>query len=354
MSVTFMLNMHDNNDRMKKFWLFIIMVVVLATASVVFAQNVKVTYIPQNTGNPYFDRINLGFQNGCKEAGCDVLYIGPASPDPTSQIPFIQEQVQQGIDVLAIQANSVDALNTIFDDVRKKGVWVIANNADITGNEAHRDAAILAVNFDTLGKDLLDLMGSLIKYEGKFAILSATPDAPAQRHWIEDAGGIKDLVKNDPKYAKMELVEVAYGDDVPQKSVTECEALLTKHPDLKGILAPTTVAVSSAAQVFESMGVYPGGPDGRNIQLAGAGLPNQMRRFVESGVVEKFLLWDPANIGYTNAYLAVGLKKGTIQLGEGKTFKAGKLGELTFGKNNLIICGPPFIFDKINISEFNF
>ena len=339
---------------MKRYFACMLMLVMLVTASHVFADDVKVTYIPQNTGNPYFDRINLGFQNGCKEAGCEVLYIGPASPEPTSQIPFIQEQVQQGIDVLAIQANSVDALNTVFDDVREKGIWVVANNADITGNEEHRDAAILAVDFDTLGKDLLDLMADVMDYKGQFAILSATPDAPAQRHWIEDPGGIKDLMNSDSKYAEMELVEVAYGDDVPQKSVTECEALLAKHPDLKGILAPTTVAVSSAAQVFESMGVYPGGPAGRDIQLTGAGMPNQMRRFVLDGVVEKFLLWDPANIGYTNAYLAVGLKNGDIELGEGKTFQAGKLGELTFGKNNLVICGPPFIFDKDNIGEFNF
>lgn len=339
---------------MKKLFVFMLMCIVLVTASHVFAEGVKVTYIPQNTGNPYFERINLGFQNGCKEAGCEVLFIGPASPDPTSQIPFIQEQVQRGIDVLSIQANSVDALNTIFDDVRKKGIWVIANNADITGNEEHRDAAIIAVDFDALGGDLLDLMGELLDYKGKFAILTATPDAPAQRHWIEDPGGIKDLVKNDPKYANMELVEVAYGNDVPQKSMTECEALLAKYPDLDGILAPTTVAIAAAAQVFESTGDYPGGPTGRDIKLTGTGLPNQMRNFVEAGVIEKFLLWDPANIGYASAYLAVGLKEGTIELGEGKTFKAGKLGELTFGPNKLAICGPPFIFDKDNIGEFNF
>ncbi len=339
---------------MKTLSVCLVTLMIMLTALSVSAEGVKVTYIPQNTGNPYFDRINLGFQEGCKEAGCEVLYIGPASPEPTSQIPFIQEQVQQGIDVLAIQANSVDALNTVFDEVREKGVWVIANNADITGNEEHRDAGILAVDFDTLGKDLLELMAEVMNYEGKFAILSATPDAPAQRHWIEDPGGIKDLVKSDPKYAKMELVEVAYGDDVPQKSVTECEALLAKYPDLKGILAPTTVAVASAAQVFESMGVYPGGPTGQDIQLVGAGMPNQMRRFVMDGVVEKFLLWDPANIGYANAHLAVGLEKGTIELGEGKTFQAGKLGELMFGPNNLVICGPPFIFDKDNIGEFKF
>ena len=150
---------------------------------------VKIAYIPQNTGNPYFDRINLGFQNASKELGCEVTYIGPASPDPTSQIPIIQEQVQRGINALCVQANSVNSLNKVFDDVRKQGIYVIANNADITGNEEHRDAAVLAVDFSTLGKSLLDEMGKLMNFKGKFAILSATPDAPAQRQWIEEPGG---------------------------------------------------------------------------------------------------------------------------------------------------------------------
>ena len=315
---------------------------------------VKIAYIPQNTGNPYFDRINLGFQNAQKELGIDVVYIGPASPDPTSQIPIIQEQVQRGINVLSIQANSVNSLNTVFDDVRKKGIFVIANNADVTGNEEHRDAAVLAVDFSTLGKYLLDAMGTLLNYKGKFAILSATPDAPAQRQWIEEPGGIKDLLKNDPKYKDMTLVEVAYGNDVPQKSVTECQALLEKYPDLNGIMAPTSVAVAAAGQVFESMGVYPGGSSGRNVILMGTGLPNETRRFVKEGAIQEDMLWDPADIGYASAYLAYGLVKKTIQLGEGKTFAAGKLGTLTFGKNNLVICGGPKTFTKDNIDSFNF
>jgi hypothetical protein len=40
--------------------------------------------------------------------------------------------------------------------------------------------------------------------------------------------------------------------------------------------------------------------------------------------------------------------------GEGKTFSAGKLGTLTFGKNNLVICGGPKVFTKDNIDQFNF
>lgn len=224
------------------------------------AKPLKIAYIPQNTGNPYFERINTGFQETCKELGCEVEFTAPATAEATAQIPFIQEQVQRGIDVLAIQANSVDVLNSILDEVRAKGVLVIATNADITGNETHRDAAVLAVDFDKVGKQMLDSMYDQLGGKGKFAIISATTDAPAQKKFLEEPGGVKDLLKTDPKYKDLELVDLVYGDDVPQKSLTECESLLAKYPDLNAIMAPTTVAVAAAAQCVERPASIPADP----------------------------------------------------------------------------------------------
>jgi rhamnose transport system substrate-binding protein len=320
------------------------------------ASTVKIAYIPQNSGNPYFERINFGFQQVCAELDCEVEFTAPASPEATSQIPFIQAQVQRGIDVLAIQANSVDALNSIFDDVRSNGIPVIATNAELDGNESHRDAAVLAVDFDTLGGQMLDRVYDIIGPQGKFAILSATTDAPAQRKWIEEPGGIKELLENDPKYQEMVLLEVAYGDDVPQKSLTECEALLTKYPEMEAILAPTTVAIAAAAQCVESAGVYPGGPaaEGNGVVVYGLGTPNQMRPFLKSGVIEDFDLWDPAHIGMTVATMAYGLERGTITLGEGNTFEVPGLGTMTFLENNLVLVGPLFTFTQENIDDFDF
>lgn len=320
------------------------------------AKPLKIAYIPQNTGNPYFERINFGFQETCKQLGCEVEFTAPATAEATAQIPFIQEQVQRGIDVLAIQANSVDALNSILDEVRAKGVVVIATNADITGNETHRDAAVLAVDFDKVGKQMLDSLYDQLGGKGKFAIISATTDAPAQKKFLEEPGGVKDLLQTDPKYKDLELVDLVYGDDVPQKSLTECESLLAKYPDLDAIMAPTTVAVAAAAQCVESAGVYPGGPNaqGNGVTVYGLGTPLQMAPFLKSGVVKGVDLWDPANMGITTVYLAKGLKDGSIKLGEGNTFEVPGIGTMTFGKDNLVIVGPFQSFTKENVDQFKF
>lgn len=322
------------------------------TAPAPAAGPIKIVYIPKNTGNPYFDSIINGFKKACDELKCDFTTTAPATAEATSQVSFVKEQIQRGVNVIAISPNSPDALNQVFDEARSKGIKVLIVNSDIPKNESHRDAAVLPMDFNITGSSQVELMGSLIGYEGKIAVLSATADAPDQNFWIE---GMKTAIK-DAKYAKMQLVEVVYGDDDPQKSLTECEGLLSKYSDLRGIIAPTTVGVAAAAQCVESAGRQPGGANavGKGLEVTGLGTPNQMRRFITDGIVKAFALWSPYDEGYLSGYLAVGAAKGEIKLQEGGTFDVPNLGKRTIGKNNVIITGPPTVFDKNNIANFNF
>ena len=171
------------------------------------------------------------------------------------QITVVKNQVQRGQKVIVISPNSPDALNEALDQATAKGVTIITADADLVGHEDHRAVGVLPVDFATIGPAQVELLGSQIGYEGEIAILSATTDAPNQNAWIAT---MKDALK-ESKYAKMTLVEVVYGDDEPQKSATETEALLVKHPNLRGIIAPTTVGLASAAQVISQRGVFPGG-----------------------------------------------------------------------------------------------
>ena len=305
---------------------------------------IRIVYIPKNTGNPYFDGIVDGFKKGAAELGADFSTTAPAQPDPTAQISFIKDEIQRGANVICITPNSVDALNGVFDEARAKGVKIITVNADITGNETHRDACVLPTDFDTLGASQIELLGSLINYTGKFAILSATTDAPDQNYWIK---GMKEALKQ-PKYAKMQLVGIVYGDDKDQKSVTEAEGLLTKYPDLRGILAPTSVGVAAAAKVVEARKMS------SKIAVTGLGTPNTMRRYLKDGIIPAVALWSPPDQGYLGAQVAVGLAKGEIKTDSGTEFTAGTLGKKKVGKNGTIITGSPVVFTKDNVDKYQF
>jgi len=315
-------------------------------------QKLKIVFIPKNEGNPYFEDTDKGFQDAAKELGCDYAMVGPAKADATSQIPVIKDQIQRGVDVIAISANSPDAMNMALDEARRKGILVVAVDSDLDKNESHRDAAVLCTDFKNIADSQIELLGSEIGYQGDIAILSATRDAPNQNAWIAQ---MQETLKQ-PKYAKMKLVEIVYGDDEPAKSTTETQALLAKHPNLRGIIAPTTVGVAAAAEQIEISGVYPGGPNakGPGVVLTGLGTPNQMRGYINKGVVKAVQLWSPHDSGYIACYLAQEAKTGKLKLAEGEKVTAGKLGERPLGKNCVVIAGPLVTFDKGDIDKYHF
>lgn len=307
---------------------------------------IKIYFIPKNLGNPYFEALSSGFKDAIAELGEDkyeYIFTGPATAEATSQIEYVEAAVQNNADAIFIAANSNDALNGTFDDAREAGVPIYIINQDIPGSESHRDAAIMPVDFSTIGKAQIKLMAEQIGYEGEFAILSATTDAPDQNTWVEL---MKEVLATDEDYAKMKLVEVVYGDDQPEKSTLEMEALITKYPNLKGVIAPTTVGIAAASKVIQTRGLA------EKIRVTGLGLPSEMKEFVMDGTCLGFQLWNPPYEGYLAVYLATAVKDG-FKVEPGAKFSAGKLGEYTILENGQILTlVDPMLYDISNIEEY--
>ncbi len=147
----------------------------------------------------------------------------------------------------------------------------------------------------------------------------------------------------------MKLVKIAYGDDLRDKSVSEAEGLLRTYPNLKCIIAPTTVGIAAAGKVLTDKGLK------GKVFLTGLGLPSEMATYIENGVCPYMFLWNPIDVGYLGAYTGTALVKGTIKGAVGDKFKAGRLGDYTVVKaadgGTEILLGPPFKFDKANIAS---
>jgi len=304
----------------------------------------RVTYIPKNLGNPYFDAIVKGFNETAPGLNMTVEVVAPAQAGATDQIPFIDAAIQQEVDAIAISPNDADALCPSLKRAMYAGIIVLTVNGDTAVD--CRQASITPVDFSQLGKYLVDLTASVTGGEGEWAFLSATSTAPDQNTWLE---GAAEYIASGASPAGLTLVDTVFGDDAPDKSATEAQALLTKFPNLAAINAPTTVGIAAAAQVLSQS------PRKGQVQVTGLGTPNQMREFIKDGTVQKFALWDPALQGVIAANLIAGIKSGAIVPGEQVAFEVPGVGErIMAGADRIIIAGPPQEFDATNIDDFDF
>ncbi|MFU8852055.1 rhamnose ABC transporter substrate-binding protein [Micromonospora sp. SL1-18] len=307
-------------------------------------EGLKVTFLPKQVNNPYFETSdNQGGKSAVEEFKGKYAQTGPSEASPSAQVSYINTLSQQGSDVIVISANDKDAVCGALTEAKAAGAKVVTYDSD-TKPEC-RDAFVNQATSEGIAKSQIKLISDAVGPEGgEIAILSATANATNQNAWIE-------MMKTElakPEYSKLKLVATVYGDDQDEKSFQEAQGLLSKYPNLKGIISPTTVGVAAAAR-YLSGSSYKG-----KVQLTGLGTPNQMREYVKDGTVKAFALWNPADLGYLAAYAGGALASGIITGKEGEKFTAGKLGEYTIGADGEIVLGDPFEFNASNIDQFKF
>jgi rhamnose transport system substrate-binding protein len=315
-----------------------------ANSSGSIKEGLKITFLPKQVNNPYFDTSdNKGGKVAVEELKGSYAQTGPSDTSPSAQVSYVNTLSQQGTDVIVISANDKDAVCGALTEAKTAGAKVVTYDSDT--NPQCRDVFVNQASAEGIAQSQIKLISEAVGPDGgEIAILSATANATNQNAWIEKMK--TELAK--PEYSKLKLVATVYGDDQDQKSFQEAQGLLAKYPNLKGIISPTTVGVAAAAR-YLSGSTYKG-----KVQLTGLGTPNQMRAFIKDGTVKSFALWNPADLGYLAAYAGGALASGIISGKEGDKFKAGKLGEYTVGANGEILLGDPFVFNSGNVDQFNF
>ncbi|QTX03513.1 rhamnose ABC transporter substrate-binding protein [Agromyces archimandritae] len=303
--------------------------------------DLSITFLPKNLGNPYFDTSNAGGEEAIEEFGGSYNEVGPAEATPDGQVSYINTLTQQGVGAIAVSANDPKAICDALNEARDAGVKVVTFDSDT--NTDCRDIFVNQADAEGIAKTQIDLIAEQIGGAGEIAILSAAANATNQNAWIEL---MEEYLASD--YPEITLVETVYGDDDDQTSFDKTAALLQTHPNLKGIVSPTTVGIAAAAR-YLSTSEYQG-----KVAVTGLGTPNQMREYVEDGTVTAFALWNPADLGYLAAFAAKALIEGDITGAEGDTFEAGKLGEYEVGADGVVLLGDPFVFDADNIGDFDF
>lgn len=301
----------------------------------------RIALVVKTLGNGFFDAAAKGAEEAAAEIGdVEIIYTGPTSATAEGQIEIINALIAQQVDAIAISANDPDALVPVLQKAMDRGITVISWDSGVAaeGRQMHLNPSDTAL----IGETIIKLAADYLPDGGDVAILSASSTAANQNAWIEAA---KEALPT--MFPNINLVATVYGDDDSVKSTDEAKGLIASYPDLKAIIAPTTVGVVAAAQVITDEGLI------GQINVTGLALPSEFKQFIDSGASQAVALWNPIDLGYSAVYIANALATEAATAEPGATISIGHVGEITLDDSNSAAMAAPFTFDASNIEEFS-
>jgi rhamnose transport system substrate-binding protein len=321
--------------------------VLLAPASLAFSQEcakqpVTVGFLPKLDTDPYFKVAQQGAEQAAKEIGGKTIQVAPSQATAEAQIEFINSLVSQKVGVIAISANDANAVAPALKRAAQQGVKVVSYDSDVAG--AARSIFVNQAKGDSLAEMMLESAYNLIGGEGEFAILSSTPTATNQNAWIDF---MKKKMAAEPKFAKMKLVQVAYGEESEQINQQQALALVQAFPNLKAIIVPAGIGLPAAARALEEAGMI------GKVKLTGLAPATLISKYIKDGAAQD-IWWNVSDLGYLTYQAAQALAQCKITGKEGDRFTAGRLGEYTIGTGGELILGPAKIVTPDNLAEFKF
>ena len=307
-------------------------------ANFAHAENKKIAIVVKALGIGFFDAANKGAQEAAKELGdVDIIYTGPTDTTAEGQIEVINALVAQKVDAIAISANDRDALVPALKKAMDRGIKVISWDSGVApeGRMLHLNPSSNAL----IGNMCVKMAADNLPEGGDVAILSASATATNQNIWIEE------MKKVLPNYKGINIVTTVYGDDKTDKSYTEAQGLMKAYPNLKAIIAPTSVGIVAAAQAVSDAGMA------GKINVTGLGLPSEMAGHVKSGASKSFAIWNPIDLGYSATMLSYNLINGA-EAKPGAELKMGRMGTVKLDDNSEGAMADPFVYDAKNVEEF--
>lgn len=309
----------------------------------------RMVLLPKFLGILVFDQAHQGAMEANEELGnpVELEFLGP-TPDNSveGQIDIVTTATTQGVDAIMISNNAGDQLAPAAQAARDAGITVVTWDSPIPSAEGEQ-VFVAQVDFDETGTVMADMALNILGEEGgQFAVLSASPDAANQNAWI---AALQDVLENDDTYASLDLVDIVYGNDQSEDSYNQALALVDQYPDLKLIMAPTTVGIAAAAKAMQDEGLCD------TVKVSGLGLPAEMVSYTLNGCAPEFALWSFVDLGYLTFHTAYLLATGQLEATEGATFEAGRMGTYTIEKDPTrdaglrVLMGPFTVYNAENV-----
>jgi rhamnose transport system permease protein len=297
-----------------------------------------IAMMPKAKGDPYFVSCRVGAEEAAKELGVELIWDGPTGLDAARQNELVENWITRGVDVIAVAVENRASISTALRKARERGIRVLTWDADAEADA--RDFFVNQATAEGIGSGLTDDAARLLGGKGEFAVITGALTAANQNEWI--AFIRKRLAE---RYPDLKLATIRPSDDDRDKAFAETQTILRAFPDVKLVMAISAPAVPGAGEAVRQA-------RRTDVKVIGLSLPNMNKPYVHQGVVQTVMLWNTADLGYLTVYAGALMAGQTLAAGA-QSVEAGRLGRIEI-RGREIILGPPLLFTKDNIDNYDF
>jgi rhamnose transport system substrate-binding protein len=295
--------------------------------------------MPKLIGINYFNACQKGAEEAAKELNIELTYDGPPTDKAELQAQMIDEWIALGYDVIAVAPNDPEVIAPALKRAKDAGIITLTWDADANPEASGRVTFVNQAPVEAIGNTLVDLMAGAIGGKGKTVIVTGSATSPNQNAWMAVME-----TRLTTKYPKIQLLETLVPEENQNRARQMTLDILNAHPDLAGVWGITSVSLPGVAEAVKQAG------KSGKVYVTGLSLPSTIRPYVKDGTVPKFVLWNPADLGYLTVHVARRLAEHSLTSND-KFFGRLKGVDVKVGE---VVLGPPLVFDKNNVDEYDF
>lgn len=304
-------------------------------------EGIKIAFVPQLIGIPYFTAMEEGGNQAAADLGVEFLYTGATQASAAEQVKIMDSLIKQGVNALSLSVLDSSSTNPYIEKAQEAGIVVYTSDSDAP--DSTRDFYVAQALDEDLGRTLMDHLAAQIDEEGQIGIVSGESTATNLNTWISF---MEEQQKE--KYPNIEIVDIRYTQGgSSEQALKQAQELMTRYPDLKGLVAVASSTIPGVAQAVQQEG------KAGQVKVIGYGSPATVKPFMDEGVMEESILWDAYELGYLTVWAGK-------MAAEGKEFE--EVNEIEGISNpvkwdaekKILLLGEPLIINKDNVDDFNF
>lgn len=256
-------------------------------------------YIPlisKGFQHQFWQAVKAGADKAAAEMGVDVTFEGPdTEAQVDKQMDMLAAALAKKPAALGFAALDSQAAIPLLRQAQEAGIPVVAFDSGVDS-----DIPVATASTDNLAAAGLaaDKMAELIGGSGKVALVVHDQTS---RTGIDRRDGFVNRVKE--AHPGIEIVDIQYGAGDQLQSTEITKAILTAHPDLKGIFGANEGSALGVVNAIRETG--------RNeVVVIGYDSGAAQKQAIMDGIMAGAITQNPVGIGYETVKAAVAASKG--------------------------------------------